>query len=103
MVKVEMNIQSLDFELKITDNGRGFAPGKNQPGNVETRVGRGGNGLKNMHQRLTAVGGECVVSSVPGTGRVMFFSLSSEMVMFTCEREGWIGGEIEMGKCAPRK
>jgi signal transduction histidine kinase len=33
-----------------------------------TRGGRGGNGLKNMRQRLLDIGGECLVSSEPGKG-----------------------------------
>lgn len=64
-VKVEMSVAALEFEMKITDNGRGFEmsalPAKNGQG-------RGGNGLKNMRQRLAAIGGECFISSQPGVG-----------------------------------
>jgi signal transduction histidine kinase len=64
-VKVEMAVKALEFELKVSDNGRGFdvAAANGQP-----RGGRGGNGLRNMRQRLAAVGGECLVSSTPGAG-----------------------------------
>jgi signal transduction histidine kinase len=65
-VKVEMATSALDFELKITDNGRGFEVPA--PAEVQTPGGRGGNGLKNMRQRLAALGGECLVSSSPGAG-----------------------------------
>ena len=67
-VKVEMAASSREFELKVTDNGRGFdepaAPALNGPI-------RGGNGLKNMRQRLAGIGGECVVSSRSGGGTIV--------------------------------
>jgi ligand-binding sensor domain-containing protein/signal transduction histidine kinase len=65
-VKVEMTINAPELELKITDNGRGFEVSAEANGQV--RAGPGGNGLKNMHQRLTAIGGDCLVSSRPGAG-----------------------------------
>jgi signal transduction histidine kinase len=67
-VRVEMSVKGLEFELKVTDDGKGFeaAAATGQP-----RGGRGGNGLKNMRQRLAAIGGECVISSRPGAGTVV--------------------------------
>jgi signal transduction histidine kinase len=67
-VKVEMTISALDFELKITDNGRGFEVPVLSATEAQTRGGRSGNGLKNMRQRLAGLGGECLVSSRPGAG-----------------------------------
>lgn len=67
-VNVAMNVSSPEFELKVTDNGRGFDPALLSASNGEVRGGRGGNGLKNMRQRLTAVGGKCFISSQPGAG-----------------------------------
>lgn len=67
-VKVAMNINALELEIKITDNGRGFDDSAQLAANGEARGGRGGNGLRNMRQRLTAVGGQCLVSSRPGAG-----------------------------------
>jgi ligand-binding sensor domain-containing protein/signal transduction histidine kinase len=73
-VKVEVNVTALAFEIKITDNGKGFdvpaaahapAPGE-----------RAGNGLKNMRQRLAAIGGECNISSNPGTGTTVTVRVS---------------------------
>jgi signal transduction histidine kinase len=32
---------------------------------------RGGNGLKNMRQRLIEIGGECLISSQPAAGTVV--------------------------------
>ena len=66
-VKVEMTIAGLEFELKVTDNGKGFELPA-ETANIPARGGRCGNGLKNMQQRLTAIGGECLISSRPGAG-----------------------------------
>jgi ligand-binding sensor domain-containing protein/signal transduction histidine kinase len=65
-VKVEMTVKALEFELKVSDNGRGFEAAA--AANDQPRAGRGGNGLKNMRQRLTAIGGDCQVASQPGAG-----------------------------------
>jgi signal transduction histidine kinase len=70
-VKVEMNVRGLEFELKVTDNGRGFDTSKALAASSETRGRRGGNGLRNMRQRLLAIGGECLVASQPGAGSVV--------------------------------
>jgi signal transduction histidine kinase len=66
-VKVEMILNPLDFELKITDNGKGFELPLSAA-KAQTPGGRDGDGLKNMRQRLTAIGGECLVSSRSGEG-----------------------------------
>jgi len=66
-VKVETSINVDDCEVKITDNGKGFVVPERQ-GNIMSRGGRGGNGLRNMHQRLTDIGGVCLVASRLGNG-----------------------------------
>jgi ligand-binding sensor domain-containing protein/signal transduction histidine kinase len=66
-VNVEMTVNALDFELKVTDNGKGFEVPAAPLADAPSR-GRGGNGLKNMRQRLVAVGGECLITSRPGAG-----------------------------------
>jgi len=66
-VKVEMTVNALEIAVKVTDNGQGFdlpVP----PAKVRPSGSRGGNGLKNMRQRLADIGGECLVSSQPGNG-----------------------------------
>jgi ligand-binding sensor domain-containing protein/signal transduction histidine kinase len=66
-VKVEMLIHPADFEINITDNGRGFVvPGIVAPNPSPAR--RGGNGLVNLRQRLSDIGGECLVRSRPDDG-----------------------------------
>lgn len=47
--------------MKISDNGKGF-----EPGSLE--IGGGGNGLKNMQQRATDIGGKVEIFSNPGEG-----------------------------------
>ncbi len=69
-VKVEMMVSNPDFEIQVTDNGRGFdvpaMSGNGSPRN--TRGGNGGHGLRNMRQRLADIGGECLIRSRPGDG-----------------------------------
>jgi len=67
-VQVEMAVNALVFEVKVTDNGQGFiVPPLSGP--VDRMAGkRGGNGLRNMRQRLADIGGECLVSSQPAAG-----------------------------------
>ncbi len=66
--KVEMTANSLEFQLTVTDNGKGFEAPALLAGGGASRGGRGGNGLRNMRQRLLAVGGKCLVASQPGVG-----------------------------------
>jgi signal transduction histidine kinase len=69
-VKVEMTLAAPTFEIIATDNGRGFevpAAAATKPAPAG-RGGHGGNGLKNMRQRLADSGGECVVRSRLGEG-----------------------------------
>jgi signal transduction histidine kinase len=67
-VGIEMMASPQGFQINVTDNGQGFdvaAAQAERPANVGRR---GGNGLVNMRQRLSVVGGECVVRSQPGKG-----------------------------------
>jgi signal transduction histidine kinase len=64
---VEMTINVDECEVKIIDNGKGFQMPV-PPGNLPPHIGRGGNGLKNMLQRLIDIGGECLVDSRPDIG-----------------------------------
>ncbi len=70
-VKVEMLANAPDFEIQIADNGRGFDVPVFSATNSSlrnTRGGHGGNGLRNMRQRLADIGGECLIRSQPGSG-----------------------------------
>lgn len=68
LVTIDMTVNGLEFELKVSDNGKGFAAPVSAAPDGPSRGGRGGNGFKNMRQRLLAIGGECLISSQPGTG-----------------------------------
>ncbi len=67
-VKIEMVADLPDFEIQVTDNGRGFTVPATL-GSLETRsAGRNGYGLQNMRQRLEDIGGECLIRS-PATAQ----------------------------------
>lgn len=74
-VKVAMAVKAREFELSIIDNGRGFDAPTLIAANGEARGGRGGNGLRNMRQRLTSIGGQCVISSKPGAGSTIAMAI----------------------------
>ena len=55
--------------LVIADDGKGFEPGANADGGEH-------NGLENMRRRAAAVGGQLTVSSEPGKGARVEFSVT---------------------------
>jgi signal transduction histidine kinase len=59
------------LEVVVSDNGHGFAQ-------HSTEANGAGNGLRNMRQRLTDIGGDCLVRSVPGEGTTIRFILPLE-------------------------
>lgn len=64
--EVKLTVVVVDHSLRviIEDNGHGFAPS-------DTRVNR--NGMVNMKQRLTDIGGTFILDTAPGKGcRIMF-------------------------------
>jgi signal transduction histidine kinase len=79
-VKVEMNAGAREFELKVIDNGKGFETVARPAVKEQARGGRDGNGLRNMRQRMTSIGGECLVASqlLGGTTVTMRISLNSK-------------------------
>jgi ligand-binding sensor domain-containing protein/signal transduction histidine kinase len=70
-VKVEMTINASEFEVKITDNGHGFEAPPLAAAIARLPGVRGGNGLKNMRQRLVDIGGEFLIFSWPGEGATL--------------------------------
>jgi ligand-binding sensor domain-containing protein/signal transduction histidine kinase len=71
-VQVEMAMIGPAFQIKIADNGHGFALAALAAAETTQNSGkRRGNGLKNMQQRLADIGGECSVASRPGAGTVV--------------------------------
>ena len=59
----------------VEDNGRGFDP---------AQAGAGLNGLTNMAQRMNEIGGTCEMSSQPGGGCLVIFT-----VPLATRRNGW--------------
>ena len=64
MLQIRWHRQKL--VVAVTDNGRGFSPGAD---NTER------NGLLNMSQRMKELGGACIITSQPGMGSRIEFSI----------------------------
>jgi signal transduction histidine kinase len=63
-VEVHIQFEQGRLNIRVCDNGKGFAPGaSNGGGACGSR-----NGLANMRQHLADVGGDCSVQSRPGQG-----------------------------------
>ena len=58
-IQIELAVVPGGFRIRIADNGVGFDPALTRPG---------GNGLKNMRQRLEGIGGRFELGSRPGQG-----------------------------------
>lgn len=67
-VRIAIQLHSDTFELSVSDDGDGFAPG--QAGSAAS------NGLANMRQRMVRIGGRCEVTSAPGKGTRVAFVIS---------------------------
>jgi two-component system sensor histidine kinase DegS len=74
LVSVRIAAEEEAVVVTIQDNGRGFVPQQNE---ITTLSGAG---LRGMKERAAAVGGELEVSSNPGSGTTIRFSLP-RMVM----------------------
>ncbi|HUA64296.1 MAG TPA: two-component regulator propeller domain-containing protein [Alphaproteobacteria bacterium] len=74
-VKVEMNAGAKEFELKVIDNGKGFETVAPPAMKEQARGGRDGNGLRNMRQRMTSMGGECLVLSQDAHGTAVIMRI----------------------------
>ena len=59
-ISVQLIIDDSRLHITVEDNGKGFDP--------EVAEARGGNGLKNIRQRVTALNGNLEISSAPGKG-----------------------------------
>ncbi len=72
-VTVSLTTETRSFTLSAHDNGRGFVPEEvDQKPSLETgRTSR--NGLINMRKRLEKIGGQCKITSTPGTGTEVTF------------------------------
>ena len=64
-VTISLNAEKNFFQIRISDNGQGFSVSKARAG---------GNGLKNMRQRMNEMGGEFEISSETGNGTITILS-----------------------------
>ncbi|MDB6054198.1 MAG: Integral rane sensor signal transduction histidine kinase [Verrucomicrobiales bacterium] len=64
-VLLRLVLQKNELEILIQDNGCGFEPGN----------GSLGNGLANLHERMTQLNGRCQITSLPGKGTSVQFNL----------------------------
>jgi ligand-binding sensor domain-containing protein/signal transduction histidine kinase len=62
------------LKIVVSDNGNGFVLAANGERNGDAAAALG-NGLRNMRQRLTEIGGDCSVKSEPGGGTSIRFIL----------------------------
>jgi signal transduction histidine kinase len=65
-------------KIAVTDNGCGFCAASEMPVSQPPNLGNSassGNGLRNLHKRLSAVGGCVQINSVPGCGTRVAFTV----------------------------
>jgi signal transduction histidine kinase/ligand-binding sensor domain-containing protein len=72
-VRITLNLHEDEFSLVIRDNGRGFVGTEGAPRDPDRL--NSGNGLSNMNQRLTRIHGRCELTSVPGAGTSVSFTV----------------------------
>ncbi len=72
--RVSVVCEETTLEIIVSDNGRGFVPSAMGAKAVDPSTALG-NGLRNMRQRLTEIGGDCSIKSEPGNGTTVRFSL----------------------------
>jgi ligand-binding sensor domain-containing protein/signal transduction histidine kinase len=71
-VRVSMASGNAQFEINVSDNGRGFDPGRDESRRASP-AGTPGDGLPNMRRRLAEVGGQCWIESAAGQGTQIRF------------------------------
>lgn len=72
-IQVTLKLLSRGFEISVEDNGNGFDAGSST---LASERGVLGNGLRNMHLRLAEIGGRCEITSAPGQGAFVRFTVS---------------------------
>ncbi len=76
-VVLKFCVGEAQVEISIEDNGCGFAtepsPATGLP-SVKPRVS-GGNGLRNLRERVEAIGGRCVIHSAAETGTAVWLAV----------------------------
>jgi signal transduction histidine kinase len=73
--RIAMACRGTDFEIAVSDNGRGFDSASGAVNGPGSSSGFG-NGLGNMRRRLAELGGRCRVESHPGKGTTVWLEVS---------------------------
>jgi signal transduction histidine kinase len=73
-VRVSLETTDGGFNITVEDNGKGFQVTATDEVTARNALNNG-NGLANMRQRLAQIGGSCEITSVPGTGTRVKFSV----------------------------
>jgi ligand-binding sensor domain-containing protein/signal transduction histidine kinase len=73
--RIAMTCRGADFEIAISDNGKGFDPACGESSSPSSAAGFG-NGFGNMRRRLAELGGRFLLESQPGHGTTIRFELS---------------------------
>ena len=69
-VRLRVTLSEQSLNVTIEDNGQGFEPDREQPS---------ADGVRNMHQRMEAIGGRCDIVSKRGAGTVVALSLPRQL------------------------
>ena len=80
-VHISVTIDTTGFTLCVEDKGRGFDANGWQPPGIEALRPGAGNGLANMRQRLTEIGGRCEIESEPGIGTTVEFVVPVKLAL----------------------
>jgi signal transduction histidine kinase len=76
---IRLAVKEKSVELALADNGRGFVAGeKREVASLAKGRAASGNGLENMRRRMAAIGGNCAIESVPGSGTKVLFTVPSK-------------------------
>jgi signal transduction histidine kinase len=78
--KINMVCRASEFEIEVSDNGRGFDPVASESSSPGSAAGFC-NGLGNMQRRLAEVGGHFLLQSQAGQGTTVRFILSFTAVV----------------------
>lgn len=70
-VRLSLNLDEKRLKITISDNGQGFEPESGSPH---------GNGLQNMRQRVSAIGGRLEISTKPGRGTTVSFFVPRDVL-----------------------
>jgi len=83
--KVSIHYDGSALEITASDNGAGFIPSTNH----SEVSSEGRDGLRNMAQRLTDIGGRCRVESNPGQGTTIRFTVPVKRFEATLENKSY--------------